>query len=538
VLYLAREVLIPLATAILLAFLLAPAVRRLERWRLGRAPSTLVAVALGFTLISGVVWVAADQAVSLASRLPEYRENIAFKIRELRRSPQGALGRAAEAIRELETEAAGDAREPLAVKETPASPLEALGEYVAPVVKPAGTALAVVIFTILMLLHRENMRERLIGLVGAGRINVTTQAMSEAGFRVSRYLFMLLLINASFGIPFGIALYFIGVPNAPLWGLLATLLRFIPYAGVWIALAMPAALSIAIGEDWSMLAWTLGVFALLEVVAVYVAEPILYGRSAGLSAMAVIAAAIFWTWLWGPIGLLLAMPLTVCLAVMGRHVPQLGFLNTLLGVEPVLEPPARFYQRLLALDSEEALELAEEHVKAKGAAAFYDEVLVPALALAERDRHEDALDAARERFIFATARELVEQEEGEAPPPAAGAAPACVVAAHDEADHVAALALGRLAAASVVPHPLLTAEVLELIATRGCKSVLVSAVPPHAVPHAGALAKRLRRRFPELRILVGLWTREADIERARARLLQSGADEVVTTLPEALERLR
>jgi predicted PurR-regulated permease PerM len=539
VLYLAREVLIPLATAILLAFLLAPAARRLERWRLGRVPSTLIVVALGFALIGGVGWVAADQAVSLAARLPEYRENIALKIRELRRSPQGALGRAAEAIRELESEAAGATREPLPVKETPASPLEALGEYLAPVVKPAGTALAVVIFTILMLLHRENMRERLIGLVGAGRINLTTQAMGEAASRVSRYLFMLLVVNACFGIPFGIALYFIGVPNALLWGLLATLLRFIPYAGVWVAVAMPAALAIAIGEDWSMLGWTLGVFALLEAVAVYVAEPILYGRSAGLSAMAVIAAAIFWTWLWGPVGLLLAMPLTVCLAVIGRHVPQLGFLNTLLGVEPVLEPPARFYQRLLALDSEEALELAEEYVKQKGAPAFYDEVLVPALVLAERDRHQEALDAARERFIFATARELIEEEVGEAPQPATGGAPpACLVAAHDEADHVAALALGRLAAASVVPHPLLTAEVLELIAEHGAKTVLISAVPPHAAAHAGALAKRLRRRFPELRILIGLWTREGDIQRARARLLQSGADEVVTTFPEALERLR
>ena len=207
-----------------------------------------------------------------------------------------------------------------------------------------------IVFTILMLLHRENMREKLIGLIGPRRINITTQALDEASYRVSRYLFMQLVMNACFGIPFGIALYFIGIPNAMLWGLLATLLRFIPYAGVWIAVSMPVVLAFAISDGWAEVGWVLGVFLALELVLVNIVEPLVYGRSAGLSPIAIILAALFWTWLWGPVGLLLATPLTVCVAVMGRYIPELGYLNVILGVEPVLTPQARFYQRLVAMD--------------------------------------------------------------------------------------------------------------------------------------------------------------------------------------------
>jgi predicted PurR-regulated permease PerM len=470
-----------------------------------------------------VGWVAADQAVSVAAKLPEYRENIAVKIRELRRAPEGALSRAAEAIKALESEAA-PAAAPLPVTETPPTPLAALGEWAEPVAKPVATALAVIVFTILMLLHRENMRDRLIGVIGAGRINLTTQAMGEAAARVSRFLSMQLVINACFGIPFGVALHFIGIPNALLWGLLATLLRFIPYAGVWIAVAMPALLAIAIDFDWSMFAWTIGVFALLELVLVNVAEPVLYGRSAGLSAMAVIAAALFWTWLWGPVGLLLAMPLTVCLTVVGRHVPELGYLNTLLGVEPVLSPQARFYQRLVALDQEEATELAEKFAEEKGAVALFDEVVIPALTLAERDRHHDELQPRRERFLLETVEEIIEDL---APEGVAGNPAACVLPAHDPADRLAGLALARTSGARLAD------EVPD-----DCALVCISAVPPHAASHAGLLARRLRRQVPGARIVIALWATEGNPERVTARLRQAGADEVVTRLPAAIAALR
>ncbi|HEU4441326.1 MAG TPA: AI-2E family transporter, partial [Burkholderiales bacterium] len=305
ILYLAREVLIPLALAILLSFLLAPVVRRLEHWRLGRIGATFIAVVIGFSLIAGVGWVAARQALSLAVKLPEYRENISKKIRAVRAPQEGSIGKAAEAIKELENEAAPQAA-PLAVTETAPSAYAALAEWIEPFVKPIGTALAVVVFTVLMLLNRENLRERLIGLIGPQRINVTTQALGEASYRVSQYLYMQLVVNMSFGIPFGIALYFIGIPNAMLWGLLGTLLRFIPYAGVWIAAALPTILAIAIFDGWTEVAWTLAAFFLLELILVNMLEPWLYGRSAGLSTIAIIAAVLFWTWLWGPVGLLLA----------------------------------------------------------------------------------------------------------------------------------------------------------------------------------------------------------------------------------------
>ena len=550
VLYFAREVLIPFALAILLAFLLAPAVRRLERWKLGRALSTGVVVLLGFSLIGGVGWVAGHQALSLAENLPEYRANIVEKMRYIRNPSEGRISRAAEAIRDLEEQAApGPAKKPLAVViEAPASAYAQLVEWVAPIAKPAGTALAVLVFTILMLLNRENMRERLIALIGARRINVTTQALEEASYRVSRYLFMQLVINACFGVPFGIALYLVGIPNALLWGLLATLLRFIPYAGIWMAVAMPTLLAFAISEGWAEVAWVVGVFLALEFFLVYFAEPWAYGRSTGLSAIAVIGAVLFWTWLWGPVGLLLAMPLTVCVAVIGRYIPQFGYLNVLLGVEPVLTPEARFYQRLVAMDQEEAEELAEDFANEHGLLALHEKVVIPALALGEQDRHGGALDEQHQRFIFDTTRHIVEYVEERKNPEAPGpaprrpAAPLCIVPAHDEADHVAALVLARVLPAPefnpvVSPYPLLAGELIEFVGKNGTRVACISAMPPRAAIHAAYLAKRLKQRFPDVKVLVALWTSE-NIDRARTRLAEAGVDQVVTRLADAIEQLR
>ena len=562
ILYLARDVLIPLVLAILLSFLLTPAVTLLERWRLGRVPATAVVVILGFSMIGAVGWFAASQAVSLAASLPEYRENISAKIRALRAPSEGTLGQAAEAIRDLEEEAAPE-QPPLAVKETAATPLAALMEWTAPFAKPLGMALAVIIFTILMLLNREDMRDRLIGLIGAGRINLTTQAFGEAAQRVSRYLLMQLVVNAGFGIPFGIALYFIGIPNAMLWGLLVTLLRFIPYAGIWIAIAMPVTLAFAISDGWSLVAWTVGVFLAFELIFVYGVEPWLYGRSTGLSPIAVIAAVVFWTWLWGPVGLLLATPLTVCVAVIGRYIPEFGFLNVLLGVEPVLTPEARLYQRLIALDDEEAIDVAEEYANQHGLRALHQAVVIPALGLAEQDRHRGVIDEARERFVFDTVRKIIEDvedrkamkeevqrkaNEGEATsivpatPAARGAQALCIVGAHDEADHLAGLAFARVLPpadfhAQVIDFPVLAGEIVDRVAESGAKIVCVSAVPPQAAIQAGYLVKRLKSRLPEVKVLVVIWTSE-DIARARARLGETGADKIVSSFPEAITQLR
>jgi predicted PurR-regulated permease PerM len=539
ILYLAKEVLVPLALAILLSFLLAPAVRRLEQWRLGRIPSTLVVVILCFSFLGAVIWVAGNQSLSLVAKLPEYRENIIEKIRAVRGPSAGRFGQAAEVIKDLEEEASPE-RPPIAVKETPATPYEALAEYVAPFAKPVGTAFAVIIFTILFLLNRENMRERVIALIGTGRINLMTRAMGEASYRVSRYLYMQLVVNALFGIPFGIALYFIGIPNALLWGLLAVVLRFIPYAGVWIAVAMPAVLAFAISDDWSMVGWTLGAFFALELILVNAVEPWLYGRSAGLSPIAIILAAIFWTWLWGPIGLLLATPLTVCVAVMGRYIPELGYLNVLLGVEPVLEPEERFYHRLIALDAEEAFDIAEKHAAAKGLADTFDTVLIPALSLVEIDRRKKGIEPARERYIFEHLRNTIEDLETTEATPDAQAPAVCIIPADDTADYLAALMLARLLSqtAVVVAPPVQLSEIAETIDKQHCKVICISAVPPHAATHAGSLARRLRKRFPDLKIVVGLWTADGDIAKAKERLVQLGVNDVVPRLADALAQLQ
>ena len=553
VLYLARDVLVPFALAILLAFLLAPAVRRFERWKLGRVVSTLIVVALGFSLIGAISYVAGLQAVSLAAKLPEYRANITAKIREIQRPGTGKLAQAHKAIKDLEKQADPSPQAPMPVTETPKSPYAQLMDLVTPFAKPVGMALAVIVFTILMLLHRESMREKLIGLIGPRRINVTTQALDEASYRVSRYLFMQLVINACFGIPFGIALHFIGIPNAMLWGLLATLLRFIPYAGVWIAVSMPVVLAFAISNGWSEVGWVVGVFLTLELILVNFVEPLVYGRSAGLSPIAIILAALFWTLLWGPVGLLLATPLTVCVAVMGRYIPELGYLNVILGVEPALTPEARFYQRLVAMDGEEAEDIAEKFANEHGLLELYDKMVIPALGLAEHDRHAHTLEETRERFIFEATREMIDyleerseaKEETEARPKSVAQRPApalCIVAAHDEADHVAGLALARMLPAPefnarVIPFPLLASEVLDEIAQNACKVVCISALPPHAAAQAGQLCKRLKKRFPDLKVMVALWMSER-ADKLESRLHDVGVDVVVTRLPEAIDQLR
>jgi predicted PurR-regulated permease PerM len=537
VLYLAAEVLIPLAIAILLAFLLVPAVRRLERWKLGRVSATLIVSSLGFGVILGVGAIAATQAVSLAAKLPEYRQNIVSKIHKLRHPDRrSTIGKAAEAIKDIEKQAAPE-RPPMPVKESPGSAFEALADFLAPVAKPAAMTLAVIVFTVLFVLNLEAMRERLIALLGTARISATTRAMGEASSRVSRYLGTQLIVNAMFGVPFGIALYLIGIPNALLFGLLGMVLRFVPYVGVWIAAAMPIALSFAISDGWTPVLWTAGVFVVLEFMLAYVIEPWLYGKSAGLSPIAIIAAVLFWTWLWGPIGLLLATPLTVCVAVIGRHIPEFGYFNMLLGTDPVLTPSERVYQRLLALDAEDAAKIIQEHARVHGTARMLDEILIPALRLGEIDRRKGALEPARERFVYEQIQRIVESLE-----PAAAHAPGslCIVAAHDDADHIAALAAAKLfapAQACVVGPPALAAEVAHTAAERRCSAVLISAVPPKA-HYAGYLARRLRRELPNVKIVVGLWAGDESGGTTRERLAKLGVDQVLVRIADTPNVLR
>ena len=392
---------------------------------------------------------------------------------------------------------------------------------------------------------------------------MTTQMLEDAAARVSRYLSMLFLINVTFGVSVGVGLYLIGVPNALLWGILAAALRFIPYIGPWIAAAMPIGLSMAISTGWVAPILTVGLFIALELFSNNVLEPWLYGKNTGVSPVAILVAAVFWLWLWGPVGLLLATPLTVCLLVVGKHFPQLSFLGIVLGSEPVFEPKNRVYQRLLAGDQEEADELLEDLLQDKPLAEVYDTALIPALALAETHWHRGEVNDGKHKFIMESLKEMIQdridrQQETQAQEitddtPEAHAdfglvdsidpPRLCILSlpARSEADEIAAMMLAQvLETRSCVVHAVsvtsLVSAMVELVAQRKADVVCVSATPPGAMMHARYLCKHLRRRFPKVKLVVGLWDAQGDLNKAKERI-GCGAT-VVATLADAQEQIR
>ncbi len=291
----------------------------------------------------------------------------------------------------------------------PIAPSEYLRDVVGPLTGILETAFIVVIFALFILLKREDLRNRLLRLAGSGQLNVMTQALDEASQRLGRYLLLQFLVNAGYGLLFGLGVYAIGIPHALLWGVVGGLLRFVPYVGTPIAALFPMTLALAVFPGWSQVGLTFLLYLFLELIIANLIEPWLYGAHTGVSSLAILVAAVFWVMLWGPVGLILSTPLTVCLILMGRYVPQLDFLEILLGDEPVLSPHAHFYQRLLALDDDEARDIASRHLKENPIANLYDSVLIPALGLAERDRHMNVLDETRRKFIHQSTRELIEE---------------------------------------------------------------------------------------------------------------------------------
>jgi predicted PurR-regulated permease PerM len=372
VLYVAREVFVPIILAVLLSFLLAPVVRWLRRLQIGRVTSVGLTVLVAFLAIAGFAAVIVGEVSSLAQELPGYSYNLQTKIRSLPGMVPGGsvFRRAAQTLQELGKELAspesrGSAQtgspsasntataqppEPLPVQlqEPESGPLQIVQAVVGPLLQPMAAAGLVVVFVIMILLEREGLRDRLLRLAGRGDLHRTTEAMNDAAQRISRYLLSQLVVNVSCGLPIGIGLTVIGIPNAALWAILTVLLRFIPYLGIVIAAAFPLTLAVAVAPGWTLLAWTALLFLTVELIVSNLVEPLVYRGTTGLSSVALIAAATFWTWLWGPIGLLLSTPMTVCLVVLGRHVPQLQFLDVILGNEPVLTPDETFYQRILA----------------------------------------------------------------------------------------------------------------------------------------------------------------------------------------------
>ncbi|MBA2585003.1 MAG: AI-2E family transporter, partial [Chthoniobacterales bacterium] len=426
---------------------------------------------------------------------------------------------------------------------------------------PLGTAGLVLLLVIFMLLKREDLRGRMIRLIGQGRISATTRAMDDAGSRVARYLAMQLLVNVSFGICIAVGLYFIGVPNAALWGAFASIMRFIPYIGAWIAAAVPFLVSFAVSTNWIAPILVLALFVVLELINANALEPWLYGASTGVSSMALIVAAVFWTWLWGPVGLLLSTPLTVCLAVMGRHVPKLQFLSVLLSEEQALAPHEECYHRLLAFGLDEANDLAETYVKVKANSltSLYDSVLIPTLTLAEMDAQREELDAEQRSAIHQHVHDIIE-DLGAAPPPPSQveadkavaehtpfplSAPTCRVLclpARAHRDELAGEMLVQLLKqqgfdAGNASAALSSDELIALAVKSDAEALCISVVAPSTLIHARYLSAKLRARLPRAKIVVGIWGATENMASAGERLRSSGADEVVMSLAEAVVQL-
>jgi predicted PurR-regulated permease PerM len=587
-LYFTREILIPFAFALTLTFLLAPVVALLQRLHTGRVVAVLTTVLVSVAVAGGIAWVIATQLVDVANQLPLYRQNIRAKVEAFHSPMKGPLGQAEESVKEIVEElsspgaplvpAPPDSRNKkqatpppvppssvsVQVVPPPSNPWTEILDLGFPVLAPLGRAGVVVIFTFFMLFQREDLRNRLLRLAGIGRLNRMTQALDDAADRVSRYLLMLFLVNAGFGAVFGFGLYLIGVPYPALWGALAGLLRIVPYLGTMVAAILPIALSLAVFDGWLKPLLVFALFAGIELIVTNFVEPLLYSAHVGLTSLALLVSAVFWTVLWGPAGLILATPLTVCAVTLGRYVPQLSFLHILLGDEPALAAEAQIYQRLLAMDQLEAQAVADQFLKGRPLIELYDSVLIPALSMAEQDRHKGALDAAREEFLFLSLNEMLAEfsaYQAESAPkagPADAATPDAAsrngaeqvhsrvfcVPAHDQSDEITAAMLAQLlekkglAALSFSISGPSPAEWIPLVKPGDHDVLCISSLPPYAFAPARAMCKQIRERFPKLKVVVCVWGFSGDTEKAKTRFERTQPDRLATSLAEALEQIQ
>jgi predicted PurR-regulated permease PerM len=593
-LYLAREVLIPITLAILLSFVLGPVVSLFRRLHLPRVPAVLLAVILALCIIATLGSVIGVQIASLAPDLPRYASTVGQKINAVQGFAVGQLsqivarvgdrvgskgeGQSTKADPTARSTEAGQNPIPVEVHQPNPGPLEIAQRVLAPILNPLETGLIVLIVSIFILLQREDLRDRLIRLFGASDLHKTTTALDEAAHRLSRYFLSQLAINAAFGVVIGVGLFLIGVPSPVLWGILGALLRFVPYIGSAIAAILPIALAAGVSPGWMMALETAALFLAVETLIGQFLEPLIYGHSTGLSPVSVVVAAIFWTWLWGPIGLILSTPLTLCLVILGRHVQRLEFLDVILGDRPALTPVENFYQRMLANDPDEALDQAELLLKERSLTAYYDEIALKALQLAANDAQRGVLNADQLERIKNGMRELVRdlsdhdnrdpslEEQAEAaesgsqaereiakpsPPPAAveqlapvwrTEAPVLCLAGRGTLDEAASAMLAQLLrkhhlGSRVAPHEAASREHIAALNIEGVAMVCISYLEISGSPaHLRYLVRRLRGRLPKgTPILVGLWRTEDEVLHDDALQSLVGGDHYTTSLREAVE---
>lgn len=555
VLYWAQAVFVPFALAILLTFVLTPPVTALERW-VGRIPAVLVVVTLAFSVLGLAGWGVARQMDGLVEDLPGYRRNIRSKIEDVRGAGKGGtVEKLQETIEGIQT----DLGAPAAPARAASRPVVVTSEesrwyagfaWLGPLVGPLGTAGLVLVLVVFMLLERRDLRDRLIVLFGLGRLAVTTKAFDEAGSRVSRQLLMQSLVNLLFGIAAGVGLYALGVPYPFLLAASAAALRFIPYIGPVLGAGAPVLISLAALEGWAGPLGVMALFAVLELFTNLVLETVLFAGAAGVSQVALLVSVAFWTWLWGPLGLLMATPLTVCLVVLGKHVPGLEFVGMLMADTPAFAPEHSYYQRLLARDQGEAADLIDRYVKAESPRTVYDVLLLPALNYAERDRLERRLSQEEEIAVIEATRELLEdaadsirrsetrQPAGpDAPPAPDPREPLQILgyASNGVADEVALAMLAHLmddlpVAVEITTTRMLVSELVSLVRQRGASVVCLADLPPSPASKTRYFVKRLRAEFPDLRILVGRWGPPALADESTQALHEAGATHVASTL--------
>ena len=558
VLYWAQAVLVPFALAVLLTFVLTPLVTWVERL-VGRIAAVLVVATLVFTVLGAMGWGLSVQLAHLAEDLPKYRGNIRTKIADIRGAGKGGtVEKLQESLEDIKTDlgtaepAQGTVSSPVVVTPDQADPLAGLS-WLGPIAGPLGTAGLIAAMVLFMLLERRDLRDRLIGLIGHGQLATTTKAIDEAGTRVSRQLLMQSLVNALYGGAVLIGLWFLGVPYPLVWAALGAVLRFIPSVGPVLGAGAPILVSLAALNGWAGPLGVMALFLVLELFTNLVLETALYAGAAGVSQVALIVSVAFWTWLWGPLGLLMATPLTVCLVVLGKHVPGLAFVGTLMADTPALTPEYGFYQRLLARDQSEAAELIDKHIRTGPRSSVYDTLMLPALNYAERDRLEDRLSLEEEAAVVEVTRELltdvadsvvrhaaVDPEADVMPVPPLGPRQPLAVfgyAVNGAADEVALAMLAQLLEDQPVTMEIVSTRMpaqalAALLRERQLSVVCFVDLPPSPSSKTRYLVKRLRAALPELRIAVGRWAPPTLADESSTAFVDAGANHVATQLAE------
>lgn len=603
-LYLGREVFLPIVFAVLLGFVIAPFVDFMRRWRIPRIPAVIVAVVLALGIVLSLGGIIGVQVAALATDLPRYQYTMREKLSSLR---EGVFGRLPALLRHVGREidqatketkppepsaSAAPAAAPAAAEPAPEpaplpvevhqpdpTPLEIARSYLFPVLAPLATVGLTFVVLVFILLQREDLRDRMIRLFGSSDLHRTTVAMDDAGRRLSRYFLLQLGLNASFGVVIALGLWAIGVPSPVLWGIFSALMRFVPYIGSVIAGVLPVALAAAVDPGWSMALMTIALFVLSEPIMGHVIEPVVYGQSTGLSPFAVVMSAIFWTWIWGPVGLLLATPLTLCLVVLGRHVERFEFLDVLLGDRPALTPAENLYQRMLAGDPDEALEYAEQLLKDHSLTSYYDEVALRGLQLAANDAGRGVLAGSQLERVKDAVKALVQdlsahddvepspKASGDDPvappasdtpsakePPISTLAPArdeipadweangavMCIAGRGPLDEAAATMLAQLLdkhglGTQVVPYQAVSRSAILGLDTTGVRMVCISYLEISGSPaHLRYLLRRLRQKLPNAPILVGLWPADDAVLTDEKLRTTIGADYYVASLRQAV----